>query len=378
MAEGGRHLRPGPEEQPARQPRRQASREPARDSREEPVSRRARPAEEPAPRRATRPAQEQAPRRARPAQEQPPRRARPAQEPVRDPWEEPAPRRPRRVEVEPPSYRRRRRRSRWLSKQNLPLILLVVVLVGGILFAGGKLAGIMLNYHRDRTAYNELADAAISSLAEPDVTTPPDVTPDPGQPETPVRSEVPIQVDWDLLREKNSDIVGWLYDAGNISYPVMQTSDNSYYLHRGWDKQPNTAGSLFADTNVSVGATYSNFLIYGHNMKDGSMFAPIMKYVDQSYYSDHPTMYYLTPWQNYRVELIAAHIVESTLNNFPTYFASDSEYQNYLDNITSHSFFRTNARVTTEYQLITLSTCDYSSGYSDPRFLLHGMLVPIQ
>ena len=356
MAEGGRHLRPDQSGQPSRPVRRQAPQE------QQPVRRQA--------------PQEQQPVRRQAPQEQQPVRRPARQQPARVRWEEePAPRRPRQVEVEPASYRRRRRRG----GSRLPLILLVVVLVGGMLFSGIKLVSIMLDYRHDRTAYDELAEAAISALAEPDVTTAPDATPDPNAtPAAPVRSEVPIAVDWDLLREKNSDIVGWLYDPAGMSYPVMQTTDNSYYLHRGWDKQPNTAGSLFADTVATAGVLHSNFLIYGHNMKDGSMFAGIMKYVDQSYYDQHPTMYYLTPWQNYRVELIAAHIVESTLDNFPNYFADDGEYQTYLNTITSRSFFRTNAQVSTQYQLITLSTCDYSSGYTDPRFLVHGMLVPIQ
>ncbi len=353
MAEGGRHLRPEEDNEPVRPVRRPVSqdqvRRPARQQPRQP---------------------EPQPRRARPAE--------PVSRPVRrQPEPQPRRERPRQVAVEPPASRPRRRRG--IRRQNIPLIILMVVLVGGILFAGGQIAGIILDYHRDRTAYDQLAQEAISSMAEPDATARPDVTPDAaGQTPAPVRSEVPIAVDWDLLREKNSDIVGWLYDPAGMSYPVMQTTDNSYYLHRGWDKQPNTAGSLFADTVATAGVLHSNFLIYGHNMKDGSMFAGIMKYVDQSYYDQHPTMYYLTPWQNYRVELIAAHIVESTLDNFPNYFADDGEYQTYLNTITSRSFFRTNAQVSTQYQLITLSTCDYSSGYTDPRFLVHGMLVPIQ
>ena len=371
MAEGGRHLRPSQNDQPPRQTRRPAPQEqPRRPVRQEPAWDEWE-QDQPAPRR-TRPVQpSQPPRQARPDPRQgdmrqpAPRRTRPVQD---------EPPRPRRVAVEPPSYRRRR----GISKQSIPLLILVAVLVGGMLFAGGKLIGIMLDYRRDRTAYDELAGEAISALAEPDVTTAPDATPAPSDQPGATVSELPIKVDWELLRQKNSDIVGWIYDPGGMSYPVMQTSDNKFYLDKGWDKEPNVAGCLFADTAAAEGVLYSNYLIYGHNMKDGSMFASIMKYVDQSYYDLHKTMYYLTPWQNYRVELIAAHIVESTLNNFPNYFGSDSEYQQYLNEITSRSFFRTTAQVTTERQLITLSTCDYSSGYNDPRFLLHGMLVPVQ
>lgn len=280
----------------------------------------------------------------------------------------------REVAVEPDDYRPRRR---GIQKQNIPLIILVVLLVGGVLFAGGKLGSMLLDYHRDRSAYNALADEAISGLAEPNATTEPGATPDPNQNQQ-TASESPFGVNWEYLQSTNPDVVGWLFCADtNINYPVVQTSDNDYYLHRGFDKQPNTAGALFADYNAAIGITYSNFIIYGHNMKDGSMFASVEKYLDPSFYTQHPYMYFMTPNQNYRVELISAHIVESTLDNYPGYFSGEQEYQNYLNNITSRSAFSTQAAVTTGYQLITLSTCDYSGNYNDPRCLLQGLLVPI-
>ena len=278
--------------------------------------------------------------------------------------------------VEPDDYRPRRRRG--VQRQSLPLIIIVMLLVGGVLFAGFKLGSALLNYHRDRSAYNALADEALSGLAEPNATLRPDETPDPNA--TPeVQSEAPFAVNWEYLRSVNSDVVGWLYCEGTqINYPVVQTSDNEYYLHRDFSsKQPNTSGTLFVDPNATLGVIYSIYIIYGHNMKDGSMFATVEDYVAQSYYDQHPSMYFLTPDQNYRIDLIAGRIVESTLDNYPSYF-SDADYSSYLNNITSHSFFGTQASVTTNCQLVTLSTCDYSSGYSDPRFLLQGMLVPIQ
>ena len=326
----------------------------------------------------TRAPQHPQPRQAAPRQQ----RAYPPQQPVgrqaprqaqaqAEPWRDDR-RAGRAVAVEPDDYRPRRRGGR---KQSVPLIILVVILVGGVLFAGGKLGSILLNYHRDRSAYNDLANEALAGLAEPNATSEPGATPEPE--ETQVQSEVPISVDWDYLHSINTDIVGWLYCPNTIiNYPVMQTTDNDYYLHRSYDRQPNTAGALFADYNAAIGVTYSNFIVYGHNMKDGSMFATIYNYVDQEFYNQHPIMYLLTPTQNYRVDLIAAHIVESTLDNYPGYF-QEGEYQDYLNMITASSFFRTSASVSTDCQLITMSTCDYSSNYRDPRFLLHGLLVPV-
>ena len=267
-----------------------------------------------------------------------------------------------------------------MSKGSIPLIILVVVLVGGVLIAGYKLGSALLSYQRDRSAYNDLADQALSDLAEPNATQKPVEQQDPnaGQAQQP-QSEAPFAVNWDYLKSVNSDVIGWIYCAGTqINYPVVQTSDNDYYLHRDFTtRQPNVAGTLFADPNSTLGVTRSNVIIYGHNMKDGSMFAAVESYVSQQFYDEHPVMYFLTPNQNYRIDLIAGRIVESSLDNYISFFNDDASYASYLNDITSHSFFATRASVNTSSQLVSLSTCDYSGAYNDPRFLLQGLLVPI-
>ncbi len=270
------------------------------------------------------------------------------------------------------SYNSRRRRQ----KRNIPLIILAVVLAVGMVIAGWQLISILLNYQRDRSAYNDLASNAISALAETEDET--DSSQDATNGEESDDTFVPIVVDWEYLESINTDVIGWLYCPDTvINYPVVQASDNEYYLKRGFNQESNTSGTLFADVSSVMGINMCNFIVYGHNMKDGSMLGTIEGYVDQSYYEEHPIMYYLTPTETYRIDLIAAHIVESTLDNYPGYFDSTADYQAYLNQITSSSLFSTNATVSTDYQLITLSTCDYSSSYNDPRFLLHGLLVPL-
>ena len=368
--------------QPARRPQQPRQGSAAPQSRPRQGQTQQRPAQQ-------RPAQQrpvqQRPAQQRPAQQRPAQQQRGyyqqqrpvRQQPVQDTWQQQPARSSRYVAVDPDDYRPRRRRGS--RTQNILLIVLVVVLVAGVLVAGGKLGSALLNYRRDRTAYNDLADEALSGLAEPNATTSPDQQVDPNAGQQ-TQSEAPFAVNWDYLRSVNSDVVGWIYCASTqINYPVVQTFDNEFYLHRDFtSQQPNTSGTLFVDPNATLGVTYSNYIIYGHNMKDGSMFAAIEDYVAQSYYDEHPVMYYLTPTQNYRIDLIAGRIVESTLDNYPGYFSNDQEFSNYLNDITSHSFFGTHAGVNTGYQLVTMSTCDYSGNYNDPRFLLQGMLVPIQ
>ena len=275
-----------------------------------------------------------------------------------------------------PVYSGQRRRS------SAPLIILIVILVIGMLFAAWQLGTIFLNYHRDRAAYNDLAGNAISALAEAETKDDDGEEAEEAEDEEndkPVVSQVPIQVDWAYLQSVNSDVVGWLYCPGTvINYPVVQTNNNDFYLKHGFDQQSNTSGTLFADKDSVAGIVQSNFIIYGHNMKDNSMFGSVAKYVDKSYYEENPVMYYLTPNGNYRVDLIGCHIVESTAENYPLYFSSITDYQNYLDRISPSFFWINKEAMSTDYQLMSLSTCSYTSGYSDPRLLVHGVMVPIE
>ena len=329
------------------------------------------PAEEiPTPRRS-------APRQETPRQE-PPRRSATAERPA-------APKRARAQSVPPavserqraestgrPAYRRRRR-------SNAPMMVLIVVLALGMVFSAWQLGKIFLNYHKDRTAYSDLIDSAVTAkpTAAP-APTPEAQTADAPAP-TPFVSEIPLEVDWDMLRSINSDVVGWLYCPGTIiNYPVVQAADNEFYLNHGFDRQSNTAGALFVDMDSALGVVQSNYIIYGHNMKDNSMFGTFKEYMDERYLAQNPSMYYLTPNVCYRVDLFGIHIVEGTIDNYPVFFGSLTEYQGYIDRISSSFYWFKRELQTTDYQLMTLSTCTSAAGYSDARLVLHGVMVPIQ
>lgn len=283
----------------------------------------------------------------------------------------------------PPSKKREQ------SRRNPLVIVLIVILIGGMIFAGWQLGSILLGYQRDRSAYDQLATSALISIAEPENNQPAVSTPSAQFGEESVEtdapqgdaapSEIPFTVDWDYLASVNPDIVGWLYCPDTvINYPVVQSEDHEYYLKHGFEGQSNSSGTLFADRDSVAGITQSHFIIYGHNMKDNSMFGILRNYTDRSYYEDHPIFYYLTPDGCYRVELICAMTVESVLSNFPTYFSSTSDYQSYLDRITSGAYWVNSSAVSTNYQLMTFSTCTYGSGYTDARLLVHGMMIPIE
>lgn len=359
------------------------------------------PAQQPKQPQAQRPRQTQQPRQTRQPQAQPskraeqpkqtqqPRQSQPRREaPVRTyENEEPVRRRTparggqgearrRTPPPEEPPYRRRRR-----GGMSGLLIALIVVLVLGLIFAAWQLGSIFLNYHRDRSAYEELANRAIVQLAEHDEES--EESGSAAESGTSaggrVKSELPLSVDWEYLRSINTDIVGWLYCPDTvINYPVVQTEDQTFYLTHGFDGGSNTSGTLFADPSAVAGITQSNYIIYGHNMKDESMFGTFKNYVDRSYYDAHPTLYYLTPSGSYRIDLICAHIAESFVTNLPGYFSSTSDYQSYLNSITSDAFWVNYDAVTTDRQLFSMSTCTSAAGFDDARFIVYGTMVPIQ
>ena len=282
------------------------------------------------------------------------------------------------VDPAPRDYRPSRRRGRGGGTNKL-LIVLIVLLGLGMVFAAWQLGSIFLNYHRDRSAYEELANMAVTPVTEEEEETEEDPESETAPVTTRIVSEVPISVDWDYLMSINSHVVGWLYCEGTvINYPVVQVSDHDFYLNHGFDGKSNTSGTLFADRNSVIGINQSNYTIYGHNMKDESMFGTYKNYVDKSYYVQHPVMYYLTPNGNYRIDLICAHIVEATDENFPGYFSNVNDYQTFLNQITSDSFWVNYDAISTEHQLISMSTCTSAAGYEDPRFVVYGMLIPIQ
>lgn len=272
-------------------------------------------------------------------------------------------------------YSGRRRRGRG---GGAVLIVLIVVLLLGMAFAGWQLTSIFRNYKRDRSAYEDIASHAIQPIAEQEE------EPE-EQPETSSDgnggfvSEIPLSVDWEYLRSINSDIVGWLYCPDTvINYPVVQTSDQTFYLDHGFDRNANKAGTLFADPSSVAGINQSNFIVYGHNMKDESMFGSFKNYVNKSYYEEHPVMYYLTPAGSYRIDLICAHVAESLVENLPGYFSSLTGYQSYLNSITSDAFWVDHSAVTTDLQLFSMSTCTSAVGIDDARLIVFGMMVPIQ
>ncbi|HHU23253.1 MAG TPA: class B sortase [Clostridiales bacterium] len=204
----------------------------------------------------------------------------------------------------------------------------------------------------------------------------PSVGEDPAPAETPVVISAPVTVDFDSLLSINPDVVGWLYcENTEINLPVAQADDNFYYLNRLINGTINSSGTLFLDYRVSSDFSGKNSIIYGHNMKNKSMFGNLDAYKEQSYYDEHPVMYLLTPEQDYMVKLFSGYETDTSSSAFTFEFEDEDDYAQHLAEIRAMSLFESDVAVTSEDRILTLSTC--SDNYSYLRFVLIGRLVPI-
>ena len=97
-----------------------------------------------------------------------------------------------------------------------------------------------------------------------------------------------MKIDWEKLKEQNSDLVGWIVMDPNVNYPVVQGEDNAYYLHRGFNRGYNINGCIFMSSNNSPDWKDPNTIVYGHNMRNGSMFGTNSNYMSKKYIKKHP------------------------------------------------------------------------------------------
>lgn len=180
------------------------------------------------------------------------------------------------------------------------------------------------------------------------------------------------------LYEENPDLVGWLrIDGTDIDLPVVQTpGNNEYYLRRGFDRLYATGGTLFMDEHCSIvlDAPTANWLIYGHNMADGSMFGQLTRYRSEDFYKAHTTFTFNTIYETAAWQVVAALDTTLGADELPyyTFFDADTklEWQQRVDAITALSLYDTGVTPAYGQQLLVLSTCGTSSPAAKTRFAL--------
>ncbi|MBC1349547.1 class B sortase [Listeria welshimeri] len=234
---------------------------------------------------------------------------------------------------------------------------LTVVVLGVFLFSGWKIGTELYENNHNRTI---LDDA--KAVYTKEVTT------------THVNGEVRDELK--SLQKLNKDMAGWLTIADTeIDYPILQSTDNDYYLHHNYKNEKARAGSIFKDYRNTNEFLDKNTIIYGHNMKDGSMFADLRKYLDKDFFKAHPTFSYESGLTNYKVEIFSVYETTTDFYYIETDFPGKQDFADYLEKVQQQSIYKSNVKVSSKDRIITLSTCDTEKDYEKGRMVIQGKLV---
>lgn len=222
-----------------------------------------------------------------------------------------------------------------MKKKLLSILLLICAAV--FVFCGWQLYQYYHAYHQAEQEYEEVKEGAASQGD--------------GR-----------EIDFESLRETNEDVIGWVCaDGTNIDYPIVKSHDNEEYLNRTFQGTENRSGAIFMDKNCSSDFESDNNVIYGHHMRDGSMFADLLEFRDASFLKEHHQIMVYTPDKKLKLEVISAYAAGGdTL--IPVTFASEDEKQSYLSDILEKS--DVSVDVSSEDQkkigkLYTFVTCSY-------------------
>lgn len=198
----------------------------------------------------------------------------------------------------------------------------------------------------------------------------------------PEDTPVEIPIDFAALQERNPDVYAWITVPGtSVDYPILQSeTDNSYYLTHTIDGEEKPEGSIYTENYNSKDFEDPNTIIYGHNMKNGSMFRTLHDYMDKSFFDTNREVIIYTPDAIRHYQIFAAYLYDNRhiLQSYD--FSNPDVYQQYLNEIFSirdmNSFIDTDTAVGVDDKIITMSTC-YGTQH-DVRYIVQAVLISIE
>lgn len=252
----------------------------------------------------------------------------------------------------------RGRRGKKKTK-NLISNIIIVIAAAVFVYAAFNLWNIFQEYQKGTNEYDDIQNIVVSvqSIDEEG-------------------EEVGFEVDFEKLKEMNQDTVAWIRfeEPSEINYPVVLGIDNEKYLNTTFEGNPNAAGTLFIDMSNREDFSDRNTFIYGHNMKNGSMFGKLKKYRSSDFYKENPYFYIYTPdGKESTYQIFSVTVVKDTSDSYTKHFFDDAEYEEYLANIQSLSLYQTGVEVNKDSKIVSLSTCTNVS--DDERLLVHGVKI---
>ena len=266
-----------------------------------------------------------------------------------------------------------------MNNRNKGLKLLLLAVMAACLF---QIGNAYLQSARNRAQQESLKEMASETTADSDAES---ETQSSGEPDAAAEFELTTSVKlgadesmsqaeerpaildkYSALHRENKDLAGWLAIEGmKIDYPVMQCEDDEYYLHHDFYGEESKYGCLYVKAQADLDAG-TNFIIYGHNMKDGSMFGDLDLYLQESFYKEHPTISFDTLYEERSYEIIAVFLsqvynADDDVFKYYQFYEADTqeEFDDFYSNIKKLSLYDTGVEAQFGDTFLTLSTCAY-------------------
>lgn len=181
------------------------------------------------------------------------------------------------------------------------------------------------------------------------------------------------ELNFNKLQKINKDIISWIYIPNTkIDYPVVKGIDNEFYLHHDAVKSSSEVGAIFMDYRNVIKSNFKNsdknIVLYGHNMKNGTMFKDLTKFGDITFFNENKYIYLDTSYGRHQWEIFSVFVAKSDFNYRQTKFESSNEYLKFLSTIKKKSLVPTNVELSANDQILTLSTCSYE--FDNARFVV--------
>ena len=257
------------------------------------------------------------------------------------------------------------------SPQNKRMPIILMILLSMAIIAAGyfgfRLWRYYQDYQEDQKLYGDLREAVLQITDESE-------RPEPSTEIAVLESdtkrnqikmkkeEQPFDVDWVALKEVNEDIIGWVYFTGlsQISYPILQADNNEYYVHRTYDLSSDTskAGCIFMDYRMADDFSSPYSIIYGHNVRDGSMLSDLVRLKDQTLYDEEPYFWILTPEGNYRYQIFSIFQCHRAADVFQRSFDGWGEdFSKWQSELKLRNSMQGDVKLREDGHVIAFSTC---------------------
>jgi len=234
------------------------------------------------------------------------------------------------------------------KKRDMLYRIVMILLIAVMVFSLYKIGTMIYGYYQGSSQYEAVQEIAKPKKAE--------------------------GIDFKALQKANDDVKAWIFLKNTeIDYPVLQTTNNDYYLYHMFNGEENGAGSIFIDYRNADPFEDFNTVLHGHRMKDGTMFKPLVQYIEPEFYKAHKVIEITTPKQKYDCKVFAAATIPANSDLYQFEFYSDEDRADYLNRLAAVNEITTKVEVGPDDKIVMMSTC--TAQLDENRFCVFGKLV---